>query len=164
MAGSNDLGERRHSRHLPLEATLATEEVYGAFYGEFNEIKTFFHGHSYAGNQLGCAAGLANLEIFERAKLVEQASKKADLIEELLEKLKDLDHVGDIRQCGMMCGIELIKEQSTKEPFPFKLGVGYQSTLKMRELGMLTRPLGDVIVFMPPPATNHNELKEMLVI
>jgi len=150
--------------YLPLAATLATEEVYGAFYGEFKEMKTFFHGHSYTGNQLGCAAGLANLEIFERERLVEQASEKAKLIEELLKELKELDHVGDIRQCGMMCGIELVKDQSTKEQFPFELRVGYQSTLKMRELGMLTRPLGDVIVFMPPLATNHSELKEMVEI
>lgn len=148
--------------YLPLAATLATEEVYEAFYGEFTEMKTFFHGHSYTGNQLGCAAGLANLEIFEKERLVEQASDKADYIKELLNDLKELEHVGDIRQCGMMCGIELVKDRFTKERYPFELRIGYQSTLKMRELGMLTRPLGDVVVFMPPLATTHDELKEMV--
>lgn len=148
--------------YLPVAATLATEEVYNAFYGKFEEMKTFFHGHSYTGNQLGCAVGLANLEIFEKERLVEQASEKANLISELLKELKDLEHVGDIRQCGMMCGIELVKNRTTKESFPFELRVGYRSTLKMRELGMLTRPLGDVVVFMPPLATTPDQLKEMV--
>ncbi|MBE1555348.1 adenosylmethionine--8-amino-7-oxononanoate transaminase [Sporosarcina limicola] len=150
--------------YLPVAATLASEEIYEAFYGEYEEMKTFFHGHSYTGNQLGCAAGLANLEIFEKEGLVQQAMEKADLISELFEGLKELEHVGDIRQCGMMCGIELVKDRATKELFPFELRVGYQSTLKMRELGMLTRPLGDVIVFMPPLAATHNQLKEMVSI
>ena len=148
--------------YLPVAATLATEQVYDAFYGEYEEMKTFFHGHSYTGNQLGCAAALANLEIFERERLVEQASDKAKLLSELLHNLGELDHVGDIRQCGLICGIELVQDQKTKAPFPFKWRVGYRSTLKMRELGMLTRPLGDVIVFMPPLAATEEQLREMV--
>lgn len=148
--------------YLPVAATLATEQVYDAFYGEYEEMKTFFHGHSYTGNQLGCAAALANLDIFERERLVEQASDKAKLLSELLHDLGELDHVGDIRQCGLICGIELVQDQKTKAPFPFKWRVGYRSTLKMRELGMLTRPLGDIIVFMPPLAATEEQLGEMV--
>ncbi|MFS0574615.1 adenosylmethionine--8-amino-7-oxononanoate transaminase [Sporosarcina sp. 179-K 3D1 HS] len=148
--------------YLPVAATLATEKVYDAFYGEYEEMKTFFHGHSYTGNQLGCAAALANLDIFEREQLVDQASTKAELLTELLQDLWELDHIGDIRQCGLMCGIELVQDRGTKEPFPFEWRVGYRSTLKMRELGMITRPLGDVVVFMPPLATNEEQLREMV--
>ncbi|MDQ0216740.1 adenosylmethionine-8-amino-7-oxononanoate aminotransferase/lysine--8-amino-7-oxononanoate aminotransferase [Oikeobacillus pervagus] len=150
--------------YLPVAATLTTEKVYEAFYGEYEEMKTFFHGHSYTGNQLGCAAALANLEIFKNEKLVEQASQKAEYVKELLQEVKDLEHVGDIRQLGLMCGIELVKDCQTKEPFPWELRVGYQSTLKMRELGMITRPLGDVVVFMPPLAATFEELKDMVEI
>lgn len=148
--------------YLPVAATLATEQVYEAFYGEYEEMKTFFHGHSYTGNQLGCAAALANLDIFERERLVEQASAKAELLTELLEDVKELEHVGDIRQCGLMCGIELVQNRETKDTFPFEWRVGYRSTLKMRELGMLTRPLGDVVVFMPPLAVTETQLSEMV--
>ncbi|MBM7649560.1 adenosylmethionine-8-amino-7-oxononanoate aminotransferase/lysine--8-amino-7-oxononanoate aminotransferase [Bacillus ectoiniformans] len=147
--------------YLPIAATMTSEEVYKAFYGEFSEMKTFFHGHSYTGNQLGCAAALANLDIFENEQLVKQAAEKAEYVEQLLQELEKLPHVGDIRQLGLMCGIELVKDKETKEAFPWEERVGYKATLKMRELGMLTRPLGDVVVFMPPLAASYQELTEM---
>ncbi|WP_153730812.1 adenosylmethionine--8-amino-7-oxononanoate transaminase [Sporosarcina obsidiansis] len=150
--------------YLPVAATLATDEIYQAFYGTYEEMKTFFHGHSYTGNQLGCAAALANLEIFENESLIQQAADKGDLLTELLQDIKQLEHVGDVRQCGLMCGIEIVKNRSTKEPFPFEERVAYQCTLKMRELGLLTRPLGDVIVFMPPLAATTEQLAEMVAI
>ncbi|MED4533294.1 adenosylmethionine--8-amino-7-oxononanoate transaminase [Metabacillus fastidiosus] len=148
--------------YLPIAATVTTEKIYEAFYGEYAEFRTFFHGHSYTGNQLGCAAALANLEIYEKENIVEKVTKKALLVEEELEKLKELSHVGHIRQAGLMCGIELVKNKETKEPFPWQERIGYKATLKMRELGMLTRPLGDVVVFMPPFASNDGQLREMI--
>ncbi|MEC2075083.1 adenosylmethionine--8-amino-7-oxononanoate transaminase [Metabacillus fastidiosus] len=148
--------------YLPIAATVTTEKIYEAFYGEYEEFKTFFHGHSYTGNQLGCAAALTNLEIYEKENVVEKVKEKALIVEEELGKLKDLSHVGDIRQAGLMCGIELVKNKETKESFPWQKRVGYKATLKMRELGMLTRPLGDVVVFMPPFASNDGQLREMV--
>ncbi|MGG3801285.1 adenosylmethionine--8-amino-7-oxononanoate transaminase [Metabacillus fastidiosus] len=148
--------------YLPIAATVTTEKIYEAFYGEYEEFKTFFHGHSYTGNQLGCAAALANLEIYEKENIVEKVAEKSLLVEEELKKLKELSHVGNIRQAGLMCGIELVKNKETKESFPWQERVGYKATLKMRELGMLTRPLGDVVVFMPPFASNDGQLREMI--
>ncbi|GLY11584.1 L-Lysine--8-amino-7-oxononanoate transaminase [Bacillus badius] len=147
--------------YLPIAATLTTEEVYAAFYGDYAEMKTFFHGHSYTGNQLGCAAALANLDIFEKEEVVKQAAEKAEYITKLLAEIAELPHVGEVRQLGFMCGIEVVKDRTTKEPFPSEERVAYRATLRMRELGMLTRPLGDVIVFMPPLASSYEQLTRM---
>ncbi|WP_216830443.1 adenosylmethionine--8-amino-7-oxononanoate transaminase [Alkalihalobacterium elongatum] len=150
--------------YLPIAATMASEKVYEAFYGDYTELKTFFHGHSYTGNQLGCAAALANLKLFKEEDIVNNVQKKAKFISEKLQTLTELEHVGDIRQLGLMVGIELVKDKQTKEPFPWGDRIGYKATLKMRELGMLSRPLGDVIVFMPPLATSYEELEQMITI
>ncbi|MDQ0163850.1 adenosylmethionine--8-amino-7-oxononanoate transaminase [Aeribacillus alveayuensis] len=150
--------------YLPVAVTFTTEKIYEAFYDDFQKFKTFFHGHSYTGNQLGCAVALENLRLFERDDLVNQVAEKSEYVKELLEELKELPHVGDIRQLGFMCGIELVLNKETKEPFPFEQRVGYKTSLKMRELGLLTRPMGDVLVFMPPLVSTKEELKEMLKI
>lgn len=150
--------------YLPIAATLTTEEVYEAFYGEYEEFKTFFHGHSFTGNQLGCAAALANLKLFEDEQTVEQAAQKAVFIEQKLKQLCDLQHVGDVRQAGLMCGIELVKNKETAEPFPWQLRMAYKATLEMRKRGMLTRPLGDVVVFMPPLASTEEQISQMIEI
>ncbi|WP_141432684.1 adenosylmethionine--8-amino-7-oxononanoate transaminase [Bacillus sp. 03113] len=150
--------------YLPIAATLTTEAIYNAFYDDYDKRKTLFHGHSYTGNQLGCAVAIENLRLFESENLVAEVAKKAEYLQLLLEELKSLPHVGDIRQLGFMCGIELVNSKDTKKPFPAENRIGYQVTLKMRELGMLTRPLGDVIVFMPPHVSTLEELKEMVAI
>lgn len=148
--------------YLPVAATLTTEKIYEAFYDDYHKLKTFFHGHSYTGNQLGCAAALANLEIFEEENLIEQVQKKMKHVSKLLEGLKELKHVGQIRQCGLMCGIDVMADPENNVAFPAIERIGYKATLKMRELGLLTRPLGDTIVFMPPLATSFDELTEMV--
>lgn len=150
--------------YLPIAATLTTEAIYEAFYGEYEELKTFFHGHSYTGNQLGCAAALANLDIFEKENIVDQAAEKGAFIKEELKQLEELDHVGDVRQLGLMCGIELVKDKETGEPFPWQERAAYLATLEMRKRGMLTRPLGDVVVFMPPIASTYDDLRDMITI
>ncbi|WP_282172178.1 adenosylmethionine--8-amino-7-oxononanoate transaminase [Cytobacillus firmus] len=150
--------------YLPLAATLTTEEIYQEFYGEYEEMKTFFHGHSYTGNQLGCAVALANLKIYEKENLAEQAAKKAEVIQSEFAALKSLKHIGDIRQVGLMCGIELVQDKETGKPFPWESRMGYHSTLEMRKRGMLTRPLGDVIVFMPPLASTDDQIRKMIQI
>ncbi|WP_412103603.1 adenosylmethionine--8-amino-7-oxononanoate transaminase [Rossellomorea aquimaris] len=150
--------------YLPVAATLTTEEMYEAFYDDYTSLKTFFHGHSYTGNQLGCAAALVNLEIYERDDLIGKVQKKVDIIKSLLAPLKNHPHVSSIRQLGMICGIELIEDKDSKKSFPWEDRVGYWTTIKMRELGMLTRPIGDTIVFMPPLATTEAELQKMVTI
>lgn len=150
--------------YLPIAATLTTDQIYDAFYGDYKEGKTFFHGHSYTGNQLGCSVALANLELFEREQIVEQVERKAQFLSELLADIQGMDYVGDVRQLGLISGIELVKNKQTKEAFPNELRIGYKATLEMRKLGLLTRPLGDVLVFMPPLVVSEAELKEMITI
>lgn len=150
--------------YLPVAITVTTDEVYNAFLGEYEEQKTFFHGHSYTGNPLGCAAALANLDLFEKTSLVDEVAHKSMYLEKRLKEFYELEHVGDIRQKGFMAGIELVKDKETKEPYEWKERVGVLVCRRTRELGMLLRPLGNVIVFMPPLASTIEELDEMLSI
>lgn len=148
--------------YLPLAATLTTDEVYEAFLGDYEEKKTFFHGHSYTGNQLGCAVAIANLQLFQETSLVQEVARKAEHVANRLSKLHKRKHVGDIRQKGLMVGVELVKEKATKEEFPWEDRMGIRVCRRCRELGMLLRPLGNVIVFMPPLASTDEELDEMI--
>lgn len=148
--------------YLPLAATIATEKIFGAFLGKFEELRTFFHGHSYTGNPLACAAGLANLEIFRRERVLEALQSKIKLLRKELIKFAELSSVGDIRQCGFMAGIELVENKFTKEPYPFKMKMGYKICMKVREKGLILRPLGDVIVIIPPLSISLAELNKML--
>lgn len=150
--------------YLPIAATLTNEKIYDAFYADYAERKTLYHGHSYTGNQLGCAVALANLQLFEREHLIEQVQQKSELIRKQLDELRELPHVGDIRQIGFMAGIELVQDKASKEPYPWQHRIGYRTTLKMRELGMLSRPMGDSVVFMPPLASSEKDLSSMIQI
>ncbi|MEK3894851.1 adenosylmethionine--8-amino-7-oxononanoate transaminase [Bacillus sp. FSL W7-1354] len=150
--------------YLPIAVTFATEEIYQAFYDDYDKLKTFFHGHSYTGNQLGCAVALENLRLFESEKIVAQVAEKSKIVESLFHDLAALPHVGDIRQLGLMSGIELVQSKETRQPYPPEERIGYRVSLKMRELGMLTRPLGDVIAFLPPLASTADDLRAMVSI
>ncbi|NPC91802.1 adenosylmethionine--8-amino-7-oxononanoate transaminase [Bacillus sp. WMMC1349] len=150
--------------YLPIAITLTTEDIYQAFYDDYQTLKTFFHGHSYTGNQLGCAVAIENLRLFQSENIVEQVAAKSKVLHEQLHELTSLSHVGDIRQLGFMCGIELVQSKETKLAYPSEQRVGYQVSLKMRELGMLTRPLGDVVAFLPPLCSTTNELGAMVSI
>ncbi len=138
--------------YLPLAATLTTDEIYNAFLGDPAECRTFFHGHTYTGNPLGCAAGLASLELFERNNLLENIAACGDVLEAELATLNDHDHVAEIRRKGMMVGIELVRDRETLTPFDASLRIGHQVTLAARRRGVIIRPLGDVVVLMPAPA------------
>ncbi|MBT2572365.1 adenosylmethionine--8-amino-7-oxononanoate transaminase [Bacillus sp. ISL-51] len=150
--------------YLPIAVTFATEAIYEAFYDDYEKVKTFFHGHSYTGNQLGCAVAIENLRLFETERIVQQVAEKSKTAELLLHDLTSLPHVGDVRQLGLMSGIELVQTKETKQPYPPEQRVGYKVSLKMRELGMLTRPLGDVVAFLPPLASTTEELEAMVSI
>src|SRR3954454_22016285 len=141
--------------YMPLAATLATEEVYEGFLGEHQELRTFFHGHTYTGNPLACAAALATLDVFESERTLERLERKIALLGMLLEPLERHPAVAEVRRCGFMVGIELT-------PYPLELSMGHRVTLEARRLGAIIRPLGDVVVLMPPLAISEQEL-ELLV-
>ncbi len=150
--------------YLPLAATITTEEIFNAFLGEPGESKTFYHGHSYTGNQLACAVARANLEIFKKDRIIPALLEKIRVIESGLEQFRTLSHVGEIRQVGMMVGIELVKNPDSKEPYQPEDGVIKSVILEAQRRGMITRPLGDVIVFLPPLSSTIIELQDMLSI
>src|SRR3954454_9546157 len=144
--------------YLPLAATLATEEIYEGFLGEFEEFKTFFHGHTYTGNPLACAAALATLEIFETEHTLETLQPKIELLHRLLDALvAPLPAVRDVRGKGFMVGIELAD-------FPLEARMGHEVTLAARRRGAIIRPLGDTVVLMPPLAIDAGELRRLVAI
>ncbi|MEE9252180.1 MAG: adenosylmethionine--8-amino-7-oxononanoate transaminase [Thermodesulfobacteriota bacterium] len=156
------LGKGLTGGYLPLSATLVTQEVYDAFLGEYDEFKTFFHGHSYAGNPLGCAAALGNLEAFRNNDTLRNLQPKIDLFERELREFGGLAHVGDVRSKGLMAGVELVEDKSTKAPYPPVEKMGWKVAERAREEGVMIRPLGNVVVLMPPIGIGNEQLKELL--
>jgi adenosylmethionine-8-amino-7-oxononanoate aminotransferase len=148
--------------YLPLAATLTTEEVYRAFLGSYEEFKTFFHGHSYTANPLGCAAALATLSIFEREDVLGRVAVLSRVMDEGLGRLRGRPHVGDIRRKGLMAGIEIVADIGTKERFPPEAKIGQRIVRKVRERGIVIRPLGDVVVLMPPLSSTPGEVEELV--
>ncbi|MCX7913793.1 MAG: adenosylmethionine--8-amino-7-oxononanoate transaminase, partial [Thermodesulfovibrionales bacterium] len=121
--------------YMPLAVTITTEEVFSAFLGEFSELKTFFHGHSYTGNPLACSAAIACLDIFRRDETLKTLQPKISLLKERLRNFIELEHVGDIRNKGFMTGIELVKDKAKKEPYPIEAKIGWKVVHKAREKG-----------------------------
>ncbi len=148
--------------YLPLAATLTSEDIYLAFYDDYNRLKTFFHGHTYTGNPLACSVALANLKLFKSDNVIEGLQGKIALLKDKLADINDLPIVGDIRQCGFMVGIELVKNKKNKEPYAPELRIGHMVTLAARKLGAIIRPLGDVIVLMPPLTISEKELGRLI--
>jgi len=148
--------------YLPLAATITNDEVYRAFLGEYRELRTFFHGHTYTGNQLACAAALASLEVFRKERTLRSMQPKIGLFRQGLDTIEGLSHVGDVRQKGFMVGIELVKDKKTKEPYPPEDGLGWKVCRRAREKGLLIRPLGSVVVLMPPLGISVRELKSLV--
>jgi adenosylmethionine-8-amino-7-oxononanoate aminotransferase len=147
--------------YLPLAATMATEEIFEAFLGEPHEGRTFFHGHTYTGNPLAAAAALASLDLFESNNVVANAKANADIIRTALAPLSDHPNVGEIRQRGIMVGIELVQGRGNKTPFPADIRLGHRVTLAGRRLGIIIRPLGDVVVLMPAPAMPGDTVRDL---
>ncbi|MBI4458467.1 MAG: adenosylmethionine--8-amino-7-oxononanoate transaminase [Acidobacteria bacterium] len=147
---------------LPLAATLATREIFEAFLGEFEEYKTFFHGHTYTGNPLACAAAVASLDVFDKSFLLSALHLTIKQLQELLGPVQKLKHVADTRQWGLMAGIELTEDAETRRPFPPGRRIGKKVVLEARKHGIILRPLGDVIVLMPPLSTTESELNRLV--
>ncbi len=148
--------------YLPLAATLATDEIYNAFYGEYKDLKTFFHGHTYTGNPLACAAAIANIGLFKKERTLQKLQPKIKYMTKRLKEFEILNHVGDIRQKGFMVGIELVKDKGTKEPYLLEEKIGIKVIKEARKHGLIIRPLGNVIVLMPPLSIKMEELKRLL--
>ncbi len=156
------LGKGITGGYLPLAATLTTDEIFNAFLGEFGELKHFYHGHTYTGNNLACAVALANLEVFEEERTLEKLQPKIEHLRKRLEEFWELKHVGDVRQLGFMAGIELVKDKKTGERFPYGERTGFKVAYKCRERGVFLRPLGDVMVLMMPLVISLEEMDHVL--
>jgi len=148
--------------YMPLAATLTTDEIYNTFLGKHSEQKTFFHGHTYTGNPLACSAALANIDIFENEKVIEGLVPKIRVLEKRLEQFKELKAVGDVRQCGLIAGIELVKNRETREPYSWEEKIGMKVCLEARQRGLITRPLDNVLVVMPPLCITISQLNKMM--
>jgi adenosylmethionine---8-amino-7-oxononanoate aminotransferase len=148
--------------YLPIAATVTTEEVYAAFLGRYAELKTFFHGHTFTGNPLACAVALRSLELFESDRLLELLQPKIERLKERLAVCASLPHVGDVRQCGLAAGIELVEDKATKQAYPWELKTGVRVCLEARKLGIFSRPLGNTVVVFPPLAITSGELELLL--
>lgn len=153
------LGKGLSGGYLPLAATLATEEIYQAFLGEG---RTFYHGHTYTGNPLACAAALANLDIFEQEKTLEKLQPLIQQLQQGLEKLRALPLITDIRQCGFVAGIELALPEEKQKMFPHVRRLGTLAIKEARKRGVMLRPLGNTLVLMPPLAISTQELTFLL--
>jgi len=143
--------------YLPLAATLATERIYEGFLGHHEDLRTFFHGHTYTGNPLASAAALACLEVFEEERTLERLAPKIGLLSRLLESVSDLPAVREIRQVGLMVGIEI-------EGYELSDRIGHQVTLEARRRGAIVRPLGDVVILMPPLSMSEQDLRRLLAV
>jgi adenosylmethionine-8-amino-7-oxononanoate aminotransferase len=147
--------------YLPVAATLATDTIYQPFLGRYEEYRHFFHGHTYTGNPLGCAAALATLRLLADGKIINDVAQKAAVLRDALEPVGAHPHVGEIRQAGLMCGIELVADRSSRACFASDRRIGYRVCLAMRRHAVFIRPLGDVIVVMPPLTSSDDELRHV---
>ena len=150
--------------YLPLAATLTTQKIYDGFVFDYQDQKTFFHGHTYTANPLACAAALANLEIFEQKRVLEKLVPKIKYVAQKLQMFYNLGSVGDVRQKGFMVGIELVRDRKTQEPYAWEERIGVRVCQEARKQGVILRPLGNVIVLMPPLSIKLNELDTLLKI
>ena len=148
--------------YLPLGATLATDSIYNAFLADPHENKTFFHGHTYTGNPLACAAGIASLKLFDTDRTLEKLQPKIARLTAHLQRLAKLEHVGDVRQCGFIAGIELVADRATREPYPPARRTGAAVAMACRPRGVIIRPLGDVIVVFPPLCITEEQIDRLM--
>ena len=148
--------------YLPLAATLATDEIYNAFLGEYRDLKTFFHGHTFTGNPLACAVALENIAIFERENLLSRLQPTIEHFRNRLQEFYRRPQVGDVRVCGLAAGVELMKNPDTDTPYLFEEKVGIRVCKEALSRGAILRPLVNTIVLMPPLQISISELDALL--
>jgi adenosylmethionine---8-amino-7-oxononanoate aminotransferase len=155
------LGKGLTAGYLPMAATLTTDEIWNAFLGRYAEARTFFHGHTYGGNPLAAAVALASLDVFDEERTLEHLPVKIERLREHLSRIARLDHVGDVRQCGLMAGVELVRDRTTAESYPWHERRGGLACIEASRHGVWLRPLGDVVVIMPPLSVSLDELDQI---
>lgn len=148
--------------YLPLAATVTVDKVYSAFLGSYSELKTFFHGHTFTGNPLACAVALKSLQLFQQDDLLATLQPKIAWLNQCLEGIKLMPHVGDVRQCGLAAGIELVENRETGAAYPWEEKIGIRVCLEARKRGVFSRPLGNTIVIFPPLVISNGELEMLL--
>jgi adenosylmethionine-8-amino-7-oxononanoate aminotransferase len=147
---------------LPLSATLTSDKVYQAFLGEFDDFKTFFHGHTYTGNPMACAAALASLDLMEENHTVERLAPLIEAMAESLRPVAARPHVGEVRQQGLMVAVEVVEDKEADRPYAPGLRMGHQVIMAARKHGVIIRPLGDSIILMPPLSSSVEEIRHLL--
>ena len=151
--------------YLALAATFASEAIFDAFLGAYEDFVAFFHGHTYTGNALACAVAVASCEIFERDGVLERVAQRTEQLRELLRRdVHPLPRVGDIRQWGLMVGIELVSDRKTRQAYAASERIGMRVIRYAREHGVILRPLGNVIVLMPPLSISADELDRLCMV
>jgi adenosylmethionine-8-amino-7-oxononanoate aminotransferase len=148
--------------YLPLAVTVTTDKIYSAFLGNYSDLRTFFHGHTFTGNPLACAVGLRSMELFERDSILENIQPKIEWLAQRLKGLLDMPHVGDVRQCGLAAGIELVENKHTRQAYPWEQKTGISVCREARKSGVFSRPLGNTIVIYPPLVISECELELLL--
>ncbi len=148
--------------YLPMAATLTNQKIFDAFLGEYHEFKTFFHGHSFTANQLGAAASLASLELLQGADSARARTNLQKVLQDELRQLWSLPNVGDVRQVGLVVGVELVRDWKTRESFALRERAGIRVCEAMARRGVLTRPIGNVVALMPPYCTTPAQTKKMV--
>ncbi len=148
--------------YLPLAATVTGDKVYSAFLGSYSELKTFFHGHTFTGNPLACAVALKSLELFQQDNLLAELQPKISRLKQRLDECVLLSHVGNVRQCGLAAGIELVENKETGAPYPWEEQIGIRVCLEARKRGVFSRPLGNTIVIFPPLVISVSELDMLM--
>jgi adenosylmethionine-8-amino-7-oxononanoate aminotransferase len=156
------IGKGLTGGYLPVAATLATQGVYEAFLGDYADQKTFFHGHTFTGNPIGCAAALASIDLIESTDLLSRIRPRIEQVGRRLSEIADHPNVGDIRQLGMIAAIELVANRTSRRPFAWKNRVGVQVCDHARSQGVLIRPLGNTIVLMPPLVITESQIDDMM--
>jgi adenosylmethionine-8-amino-7-oxononanoate aminotransferase len=150
--------------YLPLAATVTTERVFESFLGSHESQRTFFHGHTYAGNPLACAAATASMRLLGEGRVIERLPARVEALGRALAPARGMAHVGDVRQRGLMVGIELVRDRATKEEYAYAVRAGHEVCMEARRRGAVLRPLGNVVVLMPPLAMEEALLGELAAI
>ena len=155
------LGKGLTGGYLPMAATLATDEIWRAFLGDYAESKAFFHGHTYGGNPLAAAVALATLEVFEEEQTLARLPPRVQQLADHLAAMAEHPHVGDARQRGLMAGVELVSDRPAQTPYPWAERRGQRVCDEVRKHGVWLRPLGNVVVIMPPLSVSDAELERI---
>lgn len=147
--------------YLPLSVVLTTDQIYNAFYDDYTTMKAFLHSHSYTGNALACSAALATLEILEEDNVIERNQQRAHHLGKAAEAFQAHPHVGDVRQTGMIVAIEMVQDKASLTPYPFEERRGMRAYETALAHGVLLRPLGNVLYWMPPYIINDAEIERL---